>query len=318
TLNMAPQLADLAPDVLAALHAKVPGMLRWLSAMRHPDGEIALLNDSAMEPLTRGQFLADWANAMGIGTPSSSERVIHLAETGYVVLRSHDGQNYAVIDVGEIGPAYQPAHAHCDLLSFELSLFGHRVITDTGVGGYDSLEMRALDRGTAAHNTAIVASEEQSEIWSRFRVGRRAHPRAVAVASREDGSVLVAAEHTGYDRLGIRHKRQFIWNAHSLDIRDSFAGRRSQAVVVHLHFHPDVHLQALGHSAFNLSLPWKGPSIRLEIDTGVAELTETPYHEEFGKERLRPALRIRLAPGATELRCNLAWTPEECPTPPAT
>ena len=36
-------------------------------------------------------------------------------------------------DAGDIGPDYQPGHAHGDMLSFELSLNGHRVIVDSGV-----------------------------------------------------------------------------------------------------------------------------------------------------------------------------------------
>jgi uncharacterized heparinase superfamily protein len=33
-------------------------------------------------------------------------------------------------------PSYQPGHAHCDALSFELCIGRERVVTDTGVTEY--------------------------------------------------------------------------------------------------------------------------------------------------------------------------------------
>ena len=41
-----------------------------------------------------------------------------------------------LVDCGEIGPDYLPGHAHCDTLSFELSLSGQRVVVDSGCGIY--------------------------------------------------------------------------------------------------------------------------------------------------------------------------------------
>ena len=46
------------------------------------------------------------------------------------------GDDYLVVDCGRIGPDDLPAHAHGDVLSFELSIAGHRIIVDQGVYEY--------------------------------------------------------------------------------------------------------------------------------------------------------------------------------------
>ena len=66
--------------------------------------------------------------------------------------RTADG-HYLVCDAAPIGPDYLPGHAHGDLLSFELSLGGHRVFVDSGVESYEADELRRYCRSTRAHNT---------------------------------------------------------------------------------------------------------------------------------------------------------------------
>ncbi|MFB1490650.1 MULTISPECIES: heparinase II/III family protein [unclassified Thiocapsa] len=46
------------------------------------------------------------------------------------------GSAVALLDVAPIGPDYLPGHAHADTLSFELSLFGQRVIVNGGTSRY--------------------------------------------------------------------------------------------------------------------------------------------------------------------------------------
>lgn len=62
-------------------------------------------------------------------------------------------------------------HAHCDLLSFELSIAGEPTIVNSGTYAYQS-ELRPYFRSTAAHNTATVDGDEQMECWAEHRVAR--------------------------------------------------------------------------------------------------------------------------------------------------
>ena len=84
-----------------------------------------------------------------------------------------------MVDGGPGGPDHLMAHAHADLFSYELSLFGERFVVDTGVYEYPAGPMRQYVRSTAAHNTASVDGVDQIECWDSFRVARRAAPNDV-------------------------------------------------------------------------------------------------------------------------------------------
>ena len=83
----------------------------------------------------------------------------------------YDGNAALVFFAGEPGPRYMLGHAHCDLLSFELSIGDKPVIVNSGTYAYQS-ELRPYFRSTAAHNTATVDGEEQMECWAEHRVAR--------------------------------------------------------------------------------------------------------------------------------------------------
>ena len=56
------------------------------------------------------------------------------------------GRPPLITDVGAIGPDYLPAHAHADTLSFELSLFGRRVVVNGGTSRYATGPRRDAER----------------------------------------------------------------------------------------------------------------------------------------------------------------------------
>ena len=48
--------------------------------------------------------------------------------------------NYELfIDVGNIGPDYQPAHAHSDTFNFELIKGDNPIFVDTGISTYEKI-----------------------------------------------------------------------------------------------------------------------------------------------------------------------------------
>jgi hypothetical protein len=149
-------------------------MLRWLEAMCHPDGEIALFNDAAfgIAPAP-AELTATRASCWVTPTPHSRSSS-HLADSGYVRAASRDA--VLIADVAPVGPDYLPGHAHADTLSFELSLFGQRTIVNGGTSRYGTGPEREAERGTPAHSTVTVDGENSSEVWAGFRVARRAKP----------------------------------------------------------------------------------------------------------------------------------------------
>ena len=219
-------------DLLDDLKFYPQRMANHLAAMTHPDGQIALFNDAAFGVYNTPEELFDFAERIGIRVDRAASNTTHwLAESGYAVGGSgadtgdHSGGDSEgdsgtghrfIMDVGELAPSYQPGHAHSDLLSFELSLFGKRLIVDAGNYDYIPSEMRRYCRGVKAHNTLEINGQDQCELWSAFRVGRRASPVDVHVQVQQGGEPMtVQASHNGYDHLPgrPRHTRTAKWYA---------------------------------------------------------------------------------------------------------
>src|SRR5690606_11840873 len=98
-----------------------------------------------------------------------------LQPSGFAIV-GWSGGHQLLADVAPVGPDYQPGHAHADTLSCELSLYGQRVLVNSGISQYGEDAERHRQRSTAAHNTVEVDGENSSEVWAGFRVARRARP----------------------------------------------------------------------------------------------------------------------------------------------
>src|SRR3974377_2282698 len=122
-------------------------MITWLLFLAHPDGDIALLNDAALNIAPKPSELAAYARQLEIEfRDPRGERTQFLEDSGYV--RVLVGGLAAFVDIGPIGPDSHPAHAHADTLSFELSYAMERIIVDSGVSTYDCGVERSRERGT--------------------------------------------------------------------------------------------------------------------------------------------------------------------------
>jgi uncharacterized heparinase superfamily protein len=224
-------------SVPARVTSSIDPMRRWLSTMTHPDGGVAHFNDSVGGNGPERAALEVYARQLGydIGADAMSGTAV-LADSGYV--RMSDDAMTMLVDIGDVGPDYQPGHAHCDCLSFELSLGERRVLVNRGISTYKVGDQRSSERATNAHNTVAIDAAEQSEVWSAFRVGRRARPRDVQVSDN-----TITASHDGWTRLGLVHRREYRWRNSSVEIVDRLSSTKdaSESGVANFHFHPDVH-----------------------------------------------------------------------------
>lgn len=203
-------------------------MLSWLRHMTYQDGTIPHFNDSADHIAPTTEMLLDYADRLGMKVV-----MLPLGESGY---RAVAEEMYELrIDVAEIGPSYIPGHAHSDTMNFELRVGGKPCIVDTGISTYESNSRRLVERETAAHNTVKVAGREQSQVWSSFRVAKRAN-----IISLEEDNNLIKAAHDGYKSLGIIHKRTFQSHANEIVITDTLTGKVGTEAEAYLHFHPDI------------------------------------------------------------------------------
>lgn len=267
-------------------------MLQWLSVMTHPDGEIALFNDAAFGIAPNLPVLEDYARRLGIEKALRDDPAMQdLADSGYV--RMEAGPAILIADVGPIGPDYIPGHAHADTLSFELSVFGRRVVVDSGTSRYDVSPQRLRQRGTSAHNTVEIDGANSSEVWSSFRVARRARPFDKKLF-KNDGVMTLECAHDGYRRLVGKpvHRRRWRLSPHGIMVDDYIDGLFHTAIARY-HFHPDVIVEVSGDHAGRLILP-NGLGINWEAKGARAVLTTSQYHPEFNVSLPRPCLELSI------------------------
>lgn len=266
-------------------------MLAWLRVMCHPDGDIALFNDAALEVAAPPADLEAYARRLGIEPAAvAAADCVRLRDSGYIRVRQ--GAFTAFLDVAPLGPDYLPGHGHADTLGFELSIGRQRVIVDTGTGCYGEGPERLRQRATAAHNTVTVDGLDSSEVWSGFRVARRARPLDLDV--RETGDdVRVACSHDGYRRLPgrVTHRRRWLINDRRVAVWDSLGGRFTEAVA-RFHLHPQVTAEIDDASTGRLLLPG-GTIIDWRCSGATAALRKATYHPRFGTAVANQCLEMR-------------------------
>jgi uncharacterized heparinase superfamily protein len=299
-------LLDLVNIHVAYEHAipkgveeRIAPMFHWLETMCHPDGEISFFNDAALgvtpsvdqikSYMLRISGLAGLKRFPAISSfPLNPENqicpvkniLIDLPASGYS--RVELGDAVALIDRAAVGPDYQPGHAHADTLSFELSLFGQRVIVNSGTSVYGTSEQRQLERGTVVHSTVVVDGENSSEVWDGFRVARRAR-----VFGREqseiDGIARLSACHDGYKRLAGKpvHCRAWLFEEGLVTISDTVIGRGRHEVVSVLPLHPYVKVVTVDNDKVVLDV--LGHLVTVTADgEGLLDVVRDCYHPEFG------------------------------------
>ena len=256
------------------LSDKAAKMTNWLQQITFENGDIPLFNDAAKSIAPTTEQLVNYAKQLNI-----ESKVLPLGESGYRAFRSE--QFEMIADVGNLSPSYQPGHSHADALQFVLNIGGKPCIVDSGTATYENNERRAYERSTAAHNTVTVANKNSSDVWSSFRVGRRAK-----VSILKDDSSYLEASHSGYLHLGVTHKRAFEITESSIKINDHLEGRIKNGIA-HLHFHPAVGVKQSSADSFFIG------EAKLNIAGASKILVESyQWSQQFNKTEDATVLKI--------------------------
>ncbi|MGC6424340.1 MAG: heparinase II/III domain-containing protein [Lentimonas sp.] len=260
--------------------------------LKHPDGKVALFNDSAfgVYPLVDGEA--------PVGTFS-------MEASGYYGARTKE-RDYLICDAGRIGPDYIPGHSHCDIGSFELSVGGARLVADTGVYHYLNTKERHYSRSTAAHNVFAPEGIEQAEIWSAFRVGDRPDV-SVRKWDPQGQSFQLVVAHNGFEAVGASVEREFNFNGvNELTIMDRFSNDSAQQMVGYLHLSPDVEVLASDESRAQLELNGQPVEITAEnVDSFTVEASD--YYPEFNTCIVRPCIRYSSRERSGEVMLRISW-----------
>jgi uncharacterized heparinase superfamily protein len=193
-------LVARAAGELDWLDEPIGRMRRFAAALRRPDGLPAPFNDALLELVPRLEL------------PDVDDGVEAFPETGYVVVR--DRGLWLAFDCGPPGPAYLPAHAHADALSFQLWLDGEPVVVDPGTFTYEPGSERDWFRSTAAHSTVLVDGRDQFELWGAFRSGPLPHVELL------DTAPLCAVARYG----DVEHRRTIEIDATAVHVHDDVRG----------------------------------------------------------------------------------------------
>jgi hypothetical protein len=274
-----------APRLVEALQDVSARMLGALEVWTHPDGEIALMADSAFGIAHPPRFLAAYASALGVeARPPARAGVLDAG--GYVRLAA--GPWSLLASVAGPSPPHQPGHSHCDALSIELCVGRERVVTDTGVAEYIPGALRDAARATRSHSTLQVDGCEQAEVWAAHRVGGRP---AVTLERVEPGR-RAEARCAGWSTPDTVHRRSFQVTGEAVELVDRLEGR-ARPVQLRLLLAPGleprldaagrvVQLRLASGRGLRMALPGTG-ALRWRVE-------RAPYFPEFGRQLERAAL----------------------------
>jgi len=264
-------------DLLMLLEDSASKMISWLNEVTFENGDIPCVNDSTFNIAPTSEELSNYADQIGVIT-----KKIVLSDSGYRKFRNNKFELF--VDVGNVGPSYQPGHAHSDTLSFILHVNNKPVFVDTGVSTYEKNQKRQTERQTSAHNTVVINREDQTQVWGGFRVAKRAQ-----VQNLKEGFDFVEAEHDAYKKIGVSHLRRFSIDKSLVQIKDIIVNDSNYNQTAYFHLHPSLkNLIINDHSIIienNITMIFTGTNVMIN-----KELYE--YAEGFNK--IKKAIVIKV------------------------
>lgn len=293
---MAPENDSCVRRIAQKLQLAVKKMAGFLVSMCHPDGHISLFNDAAFGIEAAPEKLFDYyGRVTGEKIVSEKSPVVALKESGYYIL-APDDRNCMIMDCGPVGPHYQPGHAHCDTLSFELSVKGERVVVDSGCMQYIDGDIRRYNRGNTGHNTVTIDGENQSEVWGAHRCATKARPILPACRVETDGRLVFKGGHDGYKRLNGKpiHFREVTYFQGDWQIFDRIEGEGSHSIESRLHIHPDLQVELKGETDVQISSCGRSILMIRLVGDGKIELEKGWYCPEFGKKISCTVLTVQI------------------------
>lgn len=252
--------------------------LSWLRVMQHPDGEVSFFNDSAMGIAATPAQLFSYAASLKLEVDNLPlAELVTLPVSGYS--RVSMAEHSLLFDHAAVGPDYLPGHAHADTLSIEWSVGYERVLVNSGTSIYGISEERLRQRKTAAHNTVVIDNTDSSEVWSGFRVARRAYATLIQTQATDD-NVMLLASHDGYKRLAgnVSHLREVKASDKKITVLDKLQGKFTCANV-HWHLHPLVKVEQISENELGLLLN-SGKRLKVECDVPLRVQSST-WHPGF-------------------------------------
>jgi hypothetical protein len=186
-------------------------------------------------------------------------------DAGLACLRTHDGNVQLAMDFGPLGFPAPAGHGHADALAIWLAIDNEYFLIDAGSYAYHSHpEWRTYFRSTAAHNTACIDGQDQSQMAGRFLWSAKANASLFRFES-DDEQGIIEAEHDGYMRLTdpVTHRRKVSLdrNNGAVSIEDRFLCAGRHRVELFFHLHEETAIRRIGPG--EAQLVWRARTIYL-------------------------------------------------------
>ncbi len=279
-------------------------MVQVIADFRDASGDVFALGDDdsgrvlaldEMSPLPRAGLVLKLAAALGL--PAASRAEAFYPQSGWWVRRAGD---FAVaVDFGGVGLRGQGAHAHNDDFSICVDWRGQPLIVDPGTGIYTGdPAVRERFRSTFAHNTVIVAGQEQRRPGPdlfRLRGRDKAYPAAWRAGAGWAATRAAAA--------GVAHRREVELTPEKLRLRDRLTGAGRHPLQWRFHLPPAAEARVC-EDAFLIRLPegvlrLKPQAAKLDLSVQAAEFSAKYGH--------LTSARVCVAQMTPALPCEVAW-----------
>lgn len=300
-------LGEVEQKISAFCQSTARSQLEFLASICHPDGEIPLFADSCFEEAPDVKSLRNLAQALGLTTGSADGDIVSrnnpskentnkgMLQGDYWVYQSQGGK--MIVDCGPVAAPELPAHGHCDLGNFELSLDGQRVVTDTGIVNYSGSPEHRFCKSSVAHNVVTIAGRNCCEIWDKFRMGFRGKIEGICCSTFPElpESSYISFRHDGYRKSGCSEFTRCIGQLDSdcLFCFDYAKGLTSndynQRRIGFLHFHPTIKLECISPSVWHFQTSHRSWLVRFFGTDGEDHL-RGHYCAEFGRFEDRSTL----------------------------
>jgi len=252
-------------------------MLSWLEAITLKNGDVPMVNDATFGIAPTSEQLFKYAKNIGL---TWEER--YLKDSGYRIFKT--GVYELFIDVGQVGPDYQPGHAHSDTFNFELYVGGKPIIVDTGTSTYEKNQIRQKERATASHNTVKIGQYEQTQVWGGFRVAKRAR-----ITYLKESLNQVIATHDGYSNIGVLHTRKFQSKEKCISIFDELSKTPQEDCIAFFHFHPNVNTFEVLEDSILVN-----EQIKIRFKGNILSIDEEFYQYALGFNKTKKAMKIKV------------------------
>lgn len=255
------------------LIAKAEKMLGWLNSITE-NGQIFVRFNDSIEGISPNTFeIIKFSKSLGIKSMTTT-----LADSGFRKFKMND--LLLITNTGGIISDYQPGHSHANTFSFLLFDKTKPIIVDPGVSTYENNRLRLQQRSTTNHNTININGINNNEVWSSFRVGRRAKVRII-----QEQTDYLKAVHNGYSHINLFHSRSWKFEKKSIQILDELIGKSANGEF-NIHLHPEVKVQKI--SSFKLLL---NDNLIIEVNSN-APLEISSYDYAVGFNILKKSTKI--------------------------